>query len=50
MEESGSIKKAGETGLNMLNEAKDQLERLFPGKEAVKLMIEVIDGFIEKML
>lgn len=50
MEESGSINKAGEIGLNMLNKAKDQLESLFPGKEAVKLMIDVIDGFIKKML
>jgi geranylgeranyl diphosphate synthase, type I len=50
MEDSDSIKKAGEMGLNMLNEAKDQLKKLFPGKDAVKLMIDVIDGFIEKML
>ncbi len=50
LEESGSIQKAGKIGLNMLNEAKDQLKELFPGKEAVTHMIQVIDGFIEKML
>jgi len=49
-ESSGSIKKAGEIGLKMLNDAKDQLRKLFPGKEAVELMIDVIDGFIDKML
>lgn len=50
MEDSGSIRQAGEIGLNMLNEAKEQLKKLFPHREAVGLMIEVIDGFIEKML
>ncbi|MDA3811422.1 MAG: polyprenyl synthetase family protein [Spirochaetaceae bacterium] len=50
MEVSGSIKKSGEIGLKMLNEAKEDLRKLFPEKEAVKLMIEIIDGFIDKML
>lgn len=50
MEQSKSIKKAGEIGLNMLNEAKVKLESLFPGQKAVAMMGDVIDGFVEKML
>ena len=50
MEESNSIHKAGEMGLEMLNKAKTQLNKLFPCKESTELMIGVIDSFIEKML
>ena len=49
-EDSGSIEKAGEIGLKMLNDAKEQLRNLFPEKNSTKLMIEIIDGFVEKML
>jgi octaprenyl-diphosphate synthase len=49
-EESGSIRKAGEIGLTMLNTAKAKLQELFPGKESTDLMIDIVDGFIEKML
>ncbi|MBB6482086.1 polyprenyl synthetase family protein [Spirochaeta isovalerica] len=50
IEGSGSLEKAGIMGLEVLNKAKAELKELFPGKEAVRLMIEVVDGFIEKML
>jgi len=50
IEGSGSLEKAGELGMGILNKAKGELKELFPGKEAVDLMIGVVDGFIEKML
>lgn len=49
-EKSGSIKKAGEMGLAMLTDAKAGLLELFPGRESTDLMIDIINGFIEKML
>ncbi len=49
-EKSGSVKKAGEIGLKMLTDSKEKLNQLFPEKESKDLMIEVIDGFIKKML
>lgn len=49
-EQSGSINKAGEIGLNMLTEAKQQLRDLFPGQDSTELMIDIVDGFIQKML
>jgi octaprenyl-diphosphate synthase len=50
IESSGSLEKGGEMGMEILNNAKAGLRELFPGNHAVDLMIEVVDGFIEKML
>ncbi len=49
-EKSGSINKAGEMGVQMHSDAKEKLNQLFPDKESKDLMIDVIDGFIKKML
>ncbi|MBN2657019.1 MAG: polyprenyl synthetase family protein [Spirochaetales bacterium] len=50
IEDSGSLEKAGEMGMAVLNNAKAELQELFPGHEAVELMNGIIDGFIEKMI
>lgn len=50
IEDSGSLDKAGALGQKILDDAKEDLRKLFPGKEALALMIEVVDGFIKKML
>lgn len=50
IESSGSLEKAGEMGMVILGKAKTALRELFPGKEAVELMIEIVDGFVEKMI
>lgn len=47
---AGAIGDAGARGLALLEKAKEGLRALFPRSESTDLMIDVVDGFIEKML
>ncbi len=50
LEESHSIEKASNIGLQMLNREKAKLVKIFPENESRGLLIRIIDDFIEKML
>lgn len=49
-EKSGAVSRAGEIGLKMLNDSSNQLMTLLPDNIGRKLLLGIIDSFIEKML
>ncbi len=50
LEEEGSIREAGDMGLQMLHSAVDELKVLFPSSEPGRLLSNIIESFIENML